>query len=148
VTDPRDADAALLEKSGRAAMAAELARPRRRQVDTLQEMMGPPAPVWLNTDGSKKPDGICVVYAGPNRCRATARMWVWIGCTVGEHLDRSATCRKHAEDIERGGHTYSCKRCWDAVREVSMAKVIKIEDIDDDDNDAPAAPGQSPDLLP
>lgn len=134
MTDPRDSDAALLEKSGRRAEAEALARPQRRQLDPLQEMMGLPPPIWLNTAEQKKPDGICVLYSGPNRCRAKATHWAWIGCTLGEHIDKSAVCKQHSE-VMAGYPTLHCMRCWEALREVSDAKIIKIEEMEHDDSE-------------
>jgi hypothetical protein len=140
---------ALLKRSARSAEAAALARVEREPVSGMQAAIGPPPPVWLNNVGDPKiNDGRCVVYAGHNRCQASSSSWVWIGCTVGEHLDRSAACTRHAEDIARRGDTYTCKRCWDALGRAVTARVIKIEEINDDDEGPAAPPGTSPDLLP
>ena len=148
MTHQLDADEALLARSGRAAQAAELARPVRRKIDPLQEAMGLPNPVWLNAIENKTPDGRCVLYSGPNRCSATATHWAWIGCTVGEHLDKSGVCERHAEAMSKYP-TLHCERCWNAVREISDARIIKIEAInDDDDQDPGTAMAPSPDLLP
>jgi len=146
--DLRDSDAALLGKSGRAAEAAELARPQRAAVDQLQAAMGCPAPVWENQDSSKLTDGGCLIFNGSTRCGRTASAWAWIGCTIGEHLDKSGVCEAHAAMLGRDRSEYNCRRCWDATGQVSKARVIKIEDMDDDDDDAEAAPGAHPDLLP
>lgn len=145
MTDPRDTDAALLAQSGRRAEAARLARPRKRELDPVQELIGLPPPVWLNDAGSKQPDGRCVLYSGEYRCPHPATHWVWIGCTLGEHLDKSATCGKHAENI-RNYPVLHCKRCWDALREISDALIIKIE-LMDDEGTTPA-PAPHPHLLP
>lgn len=147
MTDPRDSDAALLAKSGRRAEAELLARPVRHAVDPLQEMMGCPPPVWLNDNGDKAPDGRCVVYSGPNRCTAGATHWAWIGCTLGEHLDKSAVCGPHGEAMA-GYPTLHCKRCWDALRAVSDATIIKIERIGPDERDTEAADRRLVGLLP
>lgn len=129
--DPRDSDAALLRKSGRRAEAELLARPVRRAVDPIQEMMGCPTPVWLNGSGDKLRDGRCAGFSGTTRCSATATHTVWIGCTVGEHLDKSEVCEGHAAAMPNLP-TLHCKRCWDVLREVSDATIIKIERIDSD----------------
>jgi hypothetical protein len=146
VSDQRSADEALLRQSGRAAEAAALARPQKRALDPVQAMMGLPPPVWMNDTGNKAPDGRCVLYSGSSRCQATATHRAWIGCTTGEHLDRSDVCAPHAAQMP-DLPTLHCKRCWDAMSIISDARIIKIEEIGDDDDDA-AAPGPSPDLLP
>lgn len=130
-------DEKLLASSGRRAKALELASPRKRAADPLQAMMGCPAPVWLNEQPNKHPDGICVLFSGTTRCSASASHWAWIGCTIGEHLDKSGVCGKHAEAMGRYPALH-CERCWNATGEVSDAKIIRIERIDDDD-DAKAA---------
>jgi hypothetical protein len=145
VTDRRDADTALLARSGRAAEAAALARPERPPADPIQELLGCPSPVWENAEGSKLADGICVLFSGANRCRAGATHRAWIGCTSGEHLDKSEVCERHSREMLKLPRLH-CKRCWNALRVVSDATIIKIEAINDDDAQAP--PGASPDLLP
>jgi hypothetical protein len=130
MTDLRDADEALLARAGRAAEAAALARPQRARTDPLQEMMGLPGPVWENQPESKLADGQCVIFHGSRRCPHPATHWMWIGCTGGEHLDRSGVCEGHAMMCGRDTTTYRCRRCWDAVRAISGAKVIKVEEID------------------
>ena len=145
--DPRDSDAALLANSGRRAQAEELTSVRRAPLDPLQELMGCPAPVWENQDSSKLEDGGCVIFSGSSRCPDKAAYAVWIGCQVGEHLDKSGVCAGHALYIRAREETvYHCRRCWDATGSISKARVIKIERINDDD--AEAASGASPDLLP
>lgn len=147
MSDPRDADAALLATSGRRAQATELARVRRGPVDPIQAAMGCPPPIWLNQPGAKEPDGRCVLFSGPNRCPHPATHRVWIGCTVGEHLDKSDVCARHAHDVPNTLPQLNCGRCWDALGQVVKAQVIKVEAINDDDDDQ-AAPGASPDLVP
>lgn len=148
MTDPRDSDAALLEKSGRARESAGLTTISKKTTDPLQAMMGCPAPVWENQDSSKLSDGGCVIFNGARRCGKAATHAAWIGCTVGEHLDRSDVCEAHAAMLGRDTTSYSCRRCWDAVGEVSKAKVIKVEAINDDDEGTASPTGQSADLLP
>jgi len=92
-------------------------------------MMGLPAPVWENQSGSKVADGRCIVFSGASRCPATASHTAWIGCTVGEHLDKSDVCESHARMLGRDTTAYSCRRCWDAAGIISKAKVIRIEEI-------------------
>lgn len=141
------ADEALLSRSARAAEAAELAAVRRGPVDPIQEMIGCPPPIWLNdlSETGRSHDGICVVFGGAERCRAAITHWAWIGCTVGEHLDRSGVCELHSRRMVQLP-TLHCKRCWNALRVVSDATIIKIEEINDDD--AEAAPGAHQDLVP
>jgi hypothetical protein len=143
-----DSDEKLLASSGRHAQALELARPARPVTDQLQRMMGLPAPVWENQERSKVTDGRCIVFSGAARCTGIASHSAWIGCTVGEHLDKSDVCEVHASqllatmDTERESK-YSCRRCWDAVGVISKARVIRIERIDHDDDEDPAsAPGR------
>jgi hypothetical protein len=146
MTDLRDSDAALLAKSGRMAEAAALARPVRRELDPLQKMMGLPSPVWENAATSKLTDDHCVIFNGDRRCPGLATHLAWIGCTVGEHLDKSSVCAAHAGMLGRNQTVYRCRRCWDAVRAVSDARIIKIEAIDDGDTEPSS--GQVPGLLP
>jgi hypothetical protein len=141
LTDPRDTDDALLALPGRKAQALELARPRRVS-DPLQELMGCPAPVWENQDSSKLTDGGCTMFSGPDRCKVTATHKAWIGCTIGEHLDASDVCPAHAAHLDRWKGAYHCRRCWDATGQVSKAKVIRIERLDDDDDGTTADAGR------
>lgn len=110
-------------------------------------MLGCPAPVWENQERSRLTDGGCVIFNGSTRCGAAASHRAWIGCTIGEHLDHSSVCEGHAAMLGRDRSEYHCRRCWDATGQVSKARVIKVERINDDD-DAEPAPGASPDLLP
>lgn len=113
--------------SGRAADAARLAQRERAPADPLQAMMGCPPPVWMNRDTQKRGDGRCVRYTGSGaRCSARATHLVWIGCTTGEHLDKSAMCGPHAEALAHWKALH-CLRCWDALGIISDARVIKIE---------------------
>ena len=143
MTDPRDSDAALLANSGRRAQALELARPAKKAADPLQQLMGCPAPVWENQERSKLTDGGCVIFSGSTRCKSAASHKVWIGCTIGEHLDHSSVCESHAAMLGRDTTSYHCRRCFDATGQVSKARVIRIERLDNDDDDSPAAaPGR------
>jgi hypothetical protein len=141
-----EADERLLARSGRAAEAAELAIVERRQLDYLQEMMGLPGPQWKNAEDSRLPDGGCVFMSGSRRCERTATHWGWIGCSVGEHLDKSGLCGEHSQAVLKLP-PLNCERCWNAVRAISPARFVKIERIDDDD-DPEAAVRAHPDLLP
>jgi hypothetical protein len=141
LTDPRDSDDALLASSGRRAQALDLVRPRRAQ-DPLQQLMGCPAPVWENQERSKLADGRCVIFSGTARCKAGASHTAWIGCTIGEHLDHSDVCEAHAAMLGKDTTSYHCRRCFDATGEVSKAKVIKVERIDDDDDSTTADAGR------
>lgn len=127
-----EADEALLAGSGRAAEARALARPQRAPLDPLQALMGPPAPVWENQDESRLADGRCSIFNGSRRCPHPVTDLAWIGCSVGEHLDKSGVCQAHAEMLGKDTTTYYCRRCWDAVRAISAARVIKIERITDE----------------
>jgi len=105
--------------------------------------MGCPAPVWENQDDAKLTDGGCVIFSGPARCKGNASHKAWIGCTIGEHLDASDVCEAHALMLGKDTTSYHCRRCFDATGEISKARVIKIERIDDDDDEDPAAaPGR------
>lgn len=135
MTDLRDADAQLLKTAGRRADAAALAQRSRTPLDPLQAAMGIPYPVWENATASKLPDGRCVLFSGQARCAATATHWAWIGCTIGEHLDKSGVCERHAEQMT-GYPVLHCRRCWEATGEISDARVIKIERIEDGEKTA------------
>jgi hypothetical protein len=148
LTDIRDSDAALLAKSGRAAEAAALAAVEKQELDPLQRIMGLPAPVWENVYDHKLTDGRCSVFSGSSRCPGIATHRAWIGCTVGEHLDKSDVCAAHEQMLGRDHASYHCRRCWDATGAISIARVIKTEAIDDDDGDTAAPPGPVPGLLP
>lgn len=130
--DPRDEDSQLLTSTGRRAEAEQLAARTPMQLDPIQALMGPPAPVWENQETSKQRDGRCVVYHGATRCSSGVHSRVWIGCTTGEHLDYSELCEPHAAQLETGGTSFSCRRCWDALNIISRATVIRIERIDDE----------------
>jgi hypothetical protein len=93
--------------------------------DPLQRLIGCPPPVWLNQDERKEQDGGCVVFSGDRRCERPAAVNVWIGCTTGEHVDKSGMCAEHAERTAR--MTLHCGRCWDKTCQVSDAKVIRTE---------------------
>lgn len=131
MTDPRDTDQQLMQRSGRKAEAMALAQRKRVQLDPLQEMMGLPAPVWENQPESKASDGRCVIFSGAQRCGTAATHRAWIGCTVGEHLDFSDVCEAHGQMLDGSSTVYYCRRCWDAVHEISKAQVIKVERIED-----------------
>jgi hypothetical protein len=130
-----EADERLLASAGRAAEAAALAARNPVQLDPLQQMMGLPGPVWLNASGERLPDGVCVFISGTARCQHKATHWAWIGCTVGEHLDKSGLCERHARDV-LGYPALHCQRCWNAMRIISDARFIRIEEMDDDDAEA------------
>jgi hypothetical protein len=129
VNNQLDRDEALLATTSRRAQALELARPARQVQDPLQQLMGLPAPVWENQDSSKLTDGRCVIFSGSARCPRTAVSWAWIGCTAGEHLDKSDVCENHALMLAKDTTTYHCRRCWDAAGTISTARVIKIEEM-------------------
>jgi hypothetical protein len=137
-----DADDRLLASSGRRAQALALARPQQAAPDPLQQLMGCPPPVWENQDRSKLTDGGCVIFSGTARCKGSAGHRAWIGCTIGEHLDHSDVCEAHAAMLAKDATAYNCRRCWDATGQVSKAKVIKIERLDDDDEGPAAPPGR------
>lgn len=123
------ADADLLSSHGRTADAARLARPARSTADPLQARMGCPPPIWMNSERNKRQDGGCVFFSGDRRCPATATHWAWIGCTIGEHLDKSGVCESHSQAMARLPVLH-CQRCWDAIGQVSDAQIIEIEVID------------------
>ncbi len=129
MSDPRDIDEKLLATTGRRAQALALASPDRQALDPLQQLIGLPSPVWENQDSSRLTDGQCSVFTGASRCPAAAVSMAWIGCTVGEHLDKSSVCEKHALMLGRDRSEYHCRRCWDAMNIISKAKVIRIEEI-------------------
>lgn len=113
---------------GRSADAARLAKRQPRQLDMIQRIMGLPAPQWLNNDDRKEPDGRCVMFSGAQRCGRAAEHLVWIGCTVGEHLDKSSMCAEHAGRMDASVILH-CQRCWEALAIVSDARIIRIETI-------------------
>lgn len=110
---------------GRHTEALAMAQHVRPPGDFLQRMMGCPPPVWLNRDEEKRPDGFCTQYSGAIRCPAPATHREWIGCQTGEHIDKSDLCPMHARLL--AGLVLHCKRCWDKTGEVSNARVIKTE---------------------
>lgn len=115
--------------NGRRADAQALARRVKAPADPLQNLFGCPPPVWMNRDDQKRPDGRCARYQGVTRCTAPAVQRTWIGCTAGEHLDRSDLCETHA--ILVGNlKVLHCQRCWDALGIISDARVIKTEPIE------------------
>ena len=114
---------------GRKADALRLAERHPRPLDPLQRIMGLPAPQWLNNDDGRRPDGLCVMMPGLLRCAKPATHQVWIGCTTGEHLDKSSMCEAHALDISQWKAVLHCQRCWDALAIVSDARIIRIETI-------------------
>lgn len=117
----------------RDAVARALARRERAPGDFLQQMMGCPPPVWMNRETDKRPDGQCTWFAGVSRCADKAAYWTWIGCTVGEHLDKSGMCEVHALQAERWTAVLHCLRCYDALGIISDARVVKTEKLEEAD---------------
>jgi hypothetical protein len=111
---------------GRHEDALALARRVPNAIDPLQAIMGCPPPVWMNTGERKHEDGICVYYSGTRRCEKPATHWAWIGCTTGEHLDKSGTCEAHMLQVANLA-LLNCLRCWEALRILSKAHLIKTE---------------------
>jgi hypothetical protein len=111
---------------GRRGDAERLAERHPRKLDMMEKMFGLPAPQWLNRDDNKHPDGRCVMFSGAARCGREATHLVWIGCTVGEHLDKSSMCEEHAGRMD-ASVVLHCQRCWEALAIVSDARIIKVE---------------------
>jgi hypothetical protein len=112
-------------------VARTLAKRDRAPADMLQMIVGCPPPVWMNRETDKRPDGQCTWFDGTLRCPQRATHLAWIGCTVGEHLDKSGVCATHVMHMARWKAELHCLRCYDALGIISDARVIKTEKMEE-----------------